>query len=211
MIRCSLITLAVTLVALIAPALSAPHPATLALAQRYLAATGGTFEMIHEQAYMAAQIMGNLERSHQRQQALLDAATQHRADFDALDAQVAALMAETFTADELNNAVAFAESPAGRAINQKRVDYYAAIYSPFHKPVDLTLDETARLAEYNATPQALSMKNKSPAMLKQIAELATPLQKVLNKDANTIYCHVSRRCTDADGFDRVAGPSIREP
>jgi hypothetical protein len=208
MTRRSGIAIAAMLLALAMRATAAPGPSALALAARYLAATGGTLEMIHEQAYFAAATVGNLELSHQRQQAWLSAADRHRAEFDTLDKQVAEVMAETFTADELDAAVRFAESTAGRAINEKREAYYRGIYSPFHRRTELTSEEAASLAAFDATPQALSMKAKLTNLQDRIVMLSLPLQAVLRKDADTIYCHGSRRCTDPDGNDQVAGPSI---
>jgi len=191
-------------------AASIPDAATLALATRYLAATGGMLEMIHEQTYFAAATVGNSELSRQRQAAWLAAADRHRSDFTTLDSGIAKLMAETFTTDELTVAVAFAESPAGRSINEKRQAYYAVIYSPFHRRTELTPDEAARLAAFEATPQAASMKAKLTDIQDKMVLLSLPLQAALRKDADALYCHTSRRCFDPD-FDRVAGPSLGGP
>ncbi|MEI9992894.1 MAG: hypothetical protein WDM86_23065 [Rhizomicrobium sp.] len=52
----------------------------LALAERYMAATGGSYELIEEQSYVAARIMGDTPTSHARQIALQQAAIRKSAE-----------------------------------------------------------------------------------------------------------------------------------
>jgi len=54
------------------------------------------------------------------------------------------------------------------------------------------------------------MKTKLTDIQDKMVLLSLPLQAVLRKDADALYCHTSRRCFDPD-FDRVAGPSLGGP
>ncbi|HXC55669.1 MAG TPA: DUF2059 domain-containing protein [Rhizomicrobium sp.] len=186
-------------------------PQALALAQRYMAATGGMYQTIEQQAYVAAGIMGDTPTSHARQHALQEAADQHRAELTALDGQVAALMAQTFTEAELTAAVTFLESPVGRAITEKKNAYFAALFARDRPALGFTPEENAALAAFDQTPEAISMKAKAPALLAQTLALSTPVQRTLRDSAKTIYCHETRKCTDGDNdFDQRSGPTLRE-
>jgi hypothetical protein len=186
-----------------------PDPQALALAKRYMAATGGTYEVIEEQAYAAAGVMGDSATSHARQTALQEAATEHRADLAAVDDKLAAVMAGTYTPAELGAAVRFLESPQGRAIADKKHAYYAAMYDRARAPLVYSPDETAALAAYDALPEAQSMNAKTPLVLNQTMALLVPVQKAIRLSAYAVYCHETRRCEHiGDNYDPIAGPSI---
>jgi len=192
------------------PVAAEPGPDQTALAQRYLADTGGSYELIEQQIYVTAGVMGDTPDSHARQHALQQAADKHRAELDALDTQLAALIAATYSEDELRAAVGFLESPAGRAIAQKKHAYYTAMFARDRPPLAYSDDENTAIATYAATPQALSMQAKSADILKQTLALAEPVQTAIRKNAQTIYCRTTHKCTDDSGYDQNAGPSIRE-
>jgi len=189
---------------------SVPDPRSLALAQRYMKATGGTYELIAQQSYVAAGIMGDTPTSHARQQALLQAADLHRAELDALDGQLETVLAQLFTADELTVAVDFLESSQGRSITEKKHAYFTALFARDRPALAFTPEENAALAAFNGTPEAASMKVKSPTLLAQTVALATPVQSAIRKSAQRIYCRETHKCTDDSGYDQLSGPSIRE-
>jgi len=201
---------AIALLLGLAPAAAEPTPQILSLAQRYLAATGGSFELIEQQAYVAAGIMGDTPTSHARQTALQQAAEQHRADLAALDAKLAVLIAQTYTEDELRTSVDFLESPAGRSITEKKHAYFAAMFTRDRPAPTYSAEESAAVSAYQATPEAISMQAKSPTLLKGTLALAEPVENAIRKSAQSIYCHATRKCTDDSGYDQLAGPTIRE-
>ncbi len=197
--------------ALATTAAAEPSAQALALAQRYMAATGGSYELVEEQSYIAAGILGGTPDSHERQLALQQAADRHRPELAALDAKLAALMADTFTEDELRVSVDFLESPAGRSIAEKKHAYFTAMFVHDRPPLTYSAEENAAIAAYQATPQAIAMQAKSPDAQKATLTLAEPVQTAIRKSAQTIYCHATRKCSGGDsGYDPLAGPSIRE-
>ncbi|MEJ1970034.1 MAG: hypothetical protein WDN03_15595 [Rhizomicrobium sp.] len=185
-----------------------PAPQVLALAQRYLAATGGTYEMLEQQAYVAGGVMGDSLASHARQQALQAATGQHRAELEALDVKLASLMAQTFTVGELLVAVNFLESPVGRSITQTRHVYFAAMFAPDRPPLTFTPEQAAALTAYAETPEAISIQAKTPALLRQTLLLSEPVQRAIRKSAQAIYCREMRTCTGTEGGpDKPADPA----
>ena len=188
-----------------------PIPQDLNLGQRYMAATGGMHETLEQQVYALAAIMGDTPASHARQQALLDAVSKHRAEIDALDLKLAALLVQTFSEAELQTAVAFLESPEGRSITQKKHAYFAALFARDRPPLTFTPQEQAALAAYDQLPEAISMRAKMPVLLAQTMQLTQPLLQAIGRSATTIYCHASRRCTPGDSdFDQLSGPTLPE-
>jgi hypothetical protein len=186
-----------------------PDPQTLALAKRYMAATGGTYEVMEEQVYAAAPAMGDSATTHTHQNALQQAVEQHRADLAAVDDALEATMAQTYTAAELAAALRFLESPQGRAIADKKHAYYAALYDRSRAPLAYSADETAALAAYDALPEAQSMRAKSRIVLNQTMALLVPVQRAIRKSAYAIYCHATQHCEHiGENYDPVAGPSI---
>ncbi len=193
------------------PSGSESSPQAQALAQRYMAATGGTYELIQQQAYAAAGGMIDLTASQARQRSLQDAADQHRAELAALDLELASLMARIFTEAELRVAVDFLESPAGRSIADKKHVYFAAPFARDRPALIFTAEESAALAAYGRTPEAISMIAKAPALLGQTLALSAPVQQAIRQSALRIYCHASVRCIDGDDtIDRRGGPTLRE-
>ena len=193
-----------------APAAAEPNAQQLALAQRYLAATGGSYELIEQQIYVAAGIMGDTPTSHARQLALQQAADKNRAELDALDVKLVALVAETYTEDELRASVSFLESPAGRSIAEKKHAYYTAPFARDRPPLTYSAEENAAIGAFGSTPEATSMQAKSGDVLQKTLALAEPAQDAIRKSAKAIYCHATHKCADDSGYDQNAGPSIRE-
>lgn len=188
-----------------------PSPEALALGQRYMAATGGMYETIAQQAYAAAGIMGDSPTSHARQQALLAAADQHRAELTALDLKLAALLAQTFSEAELQTGLAFLESPLGRSITEKRHAYFAAMFARDRPVLTFTPEESAALAAYDKTPEAISMRAKMPALLARTMALSAPVQNAIRRSASANFCNATRKCTPGDSdFDQLSGPTLRE-
>ena len=203
---------AITMLLLARPASAMdPSPQTLTLGERYMTATGGIHDTLEQQVYAAAGIMGDTPASHAHQQAWLDATDKHRAEIDALDLKLAALLAQTFNEAELQTAVAFLESPEGRSITQKKHAYFAALFARDRPSLTFTPQEQAALAAYDQLPEAISMRAKMPVLLAQTMQLTQPLLQAIGRSAATIYCHASRRCTPGDSdFDQLSGPTLRE-
>jgi hypothetical protein len=184
-------------------------PQTLALAKRYMAATGGTYEVMEEQIYAAAPAMGDSATTHTHQAALQQAVEQHRADLAAVDGKLEVTMAQTYTAAELDAAVRFLESPQGRAVADKKHAYYAAMYDRSRAPLAYSAEETVALAAFDALPEAQSMSAKSRVVLNQTMALLVPVQKDIRKSAYANYCHATQHCAHiGDNYDPVAGPNI---
>lgn len=182
----------------------------LALAQRYLAATGGSRELFEEQIYAAAGAIGDSATSHARQNALQASLEQQRDALSGLDGKLAALMAIHYTHDELAAAVAFTESPTGREIARKRADFYAAPFVRGRIAPDYSAAEAAAMTGYGRSPDGASFEAKAPALLDAAGPWLKPLQTAVRDGAATIYCHQTRNCRDIDhSFDTVAGPMIR--
>ena len=189
-----------------------PSPLAIALAQRYMAATGGTYELILQQSYVAAGILGDTPTSHARQRAMQQATDEHRNELTQLDVALASLVARTFTQNELVVAVNFLESSAGRSVTVKKHAYFAEMFTRDRPPLTFTPEENSALAAFGQTPEAISMSAKTPSMMAQTLALSTPVQQAIQKSAAQIYCHASPACINGgDDFDRRAGPSIREP
>ena len=211
--RALLLAAAVTVALfLVGPAMAMdPSPQDLALGQRYMAATGGLYDTLEQQVYAAAGLMGDTPASHAHQQAWLDATDQHRAEIDALDLKLAALLAQTFNEAELQTAVAFLESPEGRSITQKKHAYFAALFARDRPALTFTPQEQAALSAYDRLPEAISMRAKMPVLLVQMSQLTQPLLQAIGRSATSIYCHATRRCTPGESdFDQLSGPTIPE-
>lgn len=189
-----------------------PDPQALALATRYVAATGGSYELFEEQAYAAAKTVHDPAQAVEWQQALQQATADHRRELADVDARVSALMAQTFSPAELDAAVAFYESPLGREIAAKKAAYFAAPFAVDRAALTYTPQETAALTAYEGRPEARSMAAKTPALQPQMLALMTPVMKAIQRSAWKGYCHASRHCTSGgDDYDQLAGPTIREP
>ena len=205
--------IAIAIAALFAafPAAAEPSPQTLALAERYMAATGGMYETMLEQTYAAAGAMGNTPLAHVEQRALQEAVVRHRDDLAALDGAVAKQMAQAFSDAELSVAVAFFESPQGRSITAKKLAYFSQVFAPDRPALSFSPEEVAALAAYDKTPEAISLRSKAPALLAQTMELSQPVVVAVRNDARRIFCHQTLRCNDDEGYDGRSGPNITRP
>ena len=205
------IAIAIAAVFVAFPAAAEPGPQSLALAERYMAATGGMYQTMLEQAYAAAGAMGNTPLARVQRQSLQEAVVRHHDDLAALDGAVAALMAQTFSDAELSAAVAFLESPQGRSITEKKHAYFSQMFAPDRPALSYSPEENAALAAYDRTPEAISLRTKAPALLAQTMVLSQPVVLAVRTDARKIFCHQTLKCNSDGTFDERGGPNITRP
>lgn len=192
------------------PAVAAPSPQTLALAERYMAATGGMYETMLEQTYANAEAMSGTPLARVEQKALQEAVIRHHDDLAALDGAVATLMAQTFSDAELTAAVAFLESPQGRSIAEKKHAYFAQMFAPDRPALSLSAAESTAQAAYDTTPEAVSLRAKAPALLAQTMALSQPVLLAVRKDARKIFCHRTLTCNSDGTYDERSGPALTD-
>lgn len=193
------------------PAAAETSPQSLALAERYMAATGGMYQTMLEQTYAAGRAIGNTSLARVQQRSLQEAVVKHHDDLAALDGAVAALMAQTFSDAELSVAVAFLESPQGRSITEKKHAYFAQMFAPDRPALSFSPEESAALAAYEKTPEAISLQAKAPALLAQTMALSQPVILAVGRDARRIFCHQTLKCNSDGTFDERGGPNITRP
>ena len=188
-----------------------PSPQTLALAERYMAATGGMYQTMQEQAYAAAGAMGDTPLARVERRSLQEAVIRHHDDLAAIDGAVATLMTQTLSDDELSVAVAFLESPQGRSITGKKQAYFAQMFAPDRPALSFSPEESAALAAYDKTPEAISLRTKAPALLARTMALTQPVVLSVSRDARRIFCHQTLKCNSDGTFDERGGPNITRP
>jgi hypothetical protein len=117
---------------------------------------------------------------------------ENRPMLDAETQSLAEVYARTLTKDEMRTWIAYLESPAGMAIQARKL---AAVGSL--RPADLTADQQAAEAAFNASPEAKSIKAKNGVLLVESLQRSLLLGRKLAASAEVDYCHATGDCKAA--------------
>ncbi len=181
---------------------AAGQPASLDLARRYVAASGGMTVpvlAVHMGILKSDRCMQSMTchaTATGRFKAVQQAIDQDRPAMEAADDRLAHIVAQTLGTSELEGYLAFWESPDGRSIQRKRAIQGIVFYRQERVPRGLTKAEQDALAAYLHTPVALAINAKEHALLDRSIRFEAQLQVQIAKDAGAIYCRHTGYCTD---------------
>jgi hypothetical protein len=117
---------------------------------------------------------------------------ENRPMLDAETQSLAEVYARTLTKDEMRAWLAYLESPTGAAIQARKL---AAVGSL--RLADLTPEEQAAEAAFNASPEAKSIKAKNGVLLVESLQRSLLLGRKLAASAEVDYCHATGDCKAA--------------
>ena len=187
----ALLTLAA---AAVSPAAPAANQQSLALAYRAIEVTGGVYQLVSQRAFAAAIHAGATQAALARLAAVRKALAAHRAEFDALNAKLAADMAREDSLAELTVMVRFLESPGGRSVERKTQAVFAGAPTAKMPPPDLTPAEWAAVDAFESSPEAKALRARVQAHPTDDIPFAAPLLRIVDREADLANCRDTQAC-----------------